>query len=134
MSPTVKASAQSGLVETHDFPRPRPAKADLRQSDATTVSDRIGLTFGDVVKTAVVKHFGSVKAAAISLGNVDPSLMMREFDAGKLARLEEDVTAKACVARALHEEFAGDDPKQRVRRILRDARAKLDELEDAVGA
>jgi hypothetical protein len=46
-----------------------------------------GPSFGNVLAEAVVWHYGSVKAAAITL-NVDPSLLMREFRAGTISRLD----------------------------------------------
>lgn len=123
MSPTVSAPRSSDPVRTLDNLRPTQAKAVLR-------SDHIGLAIGDVIKDAVVKHYGSVKAAAISL-RVDPSLMIREFDAGKIARLEQaDDAAKAAVAQALFTAYGQiDDPKTR---ILREAQKAIEILREVI--
>lgn len=93
-------------------------------------SDTFGPTLAAVVRAAVLKHYGSVKAAAICL-RVDPSLMQREFDAGKFARLEQaDADAKAAVSSALYDAFGRlDDPKARLRRHLREIRGRLDEFD-----
>jgi predicted metallopeptidase len=80
-----------------------------------------------VVKDAVIRHYGSVKAAAISLG-VDPSLMMREFEAGKFGRLEAaDDAVKAAVAKRLHEAYspAGESAQDRARRVIPQLIAEL---------
>lgn len=108
-----------------DDVRPAPVKAVLP-------SDFIGPTFADVVTSALVRHYGSVKATAISLG-VDPSLMKREFEAGKFARLEAaDLDAKASVADALHDTYGPSDPRARARRLLHQTRAMLDELAEVI--
>lgn len=122
MTPTVATARQSDLVGSLDSLRPTPARAVLR-------SDQIGLGIGDVIKDAVVKHYGSVKAAAISL-NVDPSLMIRELEAGKISRLEHaDDSAKASVAAALFNAYGQiEDPKVRVRRQAEEAIAKIREV------
>lgn len=126
-------SDRSDPVRDLDTLRPRPAKAGLHrtdQSEPVGSSDRIG----PVVAAAVVKHYGSVKAAAISLGNVDPSLMQREFEAGKFGRLDcADDAVKAAVAAALTERFGHlSDPKDRARRQIREARRAIDELSDYI--
>jgi hypothetical protein len=97
-------------------------------------SDRIGLRLSAVVKDALLRHYGSVKAAAISLA-IDPSLLIRELETGKfrLERLEGcDLEAKAYVCRALAEAFSDANPQARVRRLIRESRRILDELAEAV--
>lgn len=117
MATSIAQPAQSDPVRTLDEIRPTPVKACLS-------SDRVGPSVPAVVKDAVVRHYGSVKAAAISLG-VDPSLMMREFDAGKLGRLEADAEARASVVDALHAAFGRSDPKGYAIRALSDIRERL---------
>lgn len=106
---------QSGLVRSLDTLRPTMAKA-VRSSDRA---------FNQVVTTAVIAHYGSVKAASISL-NVDASLMMREFQAGKFDRLNQaDDETKAAVADALKRAWPMGDPKAVARR-------ELESIENAV--
>jgi hypothetical protein len=82
---------------------PGAAKAVLRSDQRIS----------SVIRAAVVKHYGSVKEAAWALGEVDPSLMNREFDAGKFSRIDEhaDADCKAAISRALYYAFGSDDPK-----------------------
>lgn len=98
-------------------------------------SDRVGLRFNAVVKDALLRHYGSVKAAAISLA-LDPSLLMRELDTGKfrVERLEAlDPQAKSAVCRALADAFSdAGSPQARVQRLIRESRRILDELAEAV--
>lgn len=121
MATTLKQPLASDPVRTLDSLRPTAAKAGLR-------SDEIGLnrTLGD----AVVAFYGSVKEAAYALGEVDPSLMQREFKEGKFGRFNDHGSpeAKAHVARALFEAFAplAASPAQRLR-VLAD---RLREIED----
>ncbi len=118
-------------VGTLDTVRPTPAKAAL---DRTTQSDDWqDPVIGTVVAKAVVDHFGSVKEAAYQLGQVDPSQMMREFHAGKIGRLDDGPRpAKAAVAGALAKAFPPPDPDARARQLIRETRARLDALEDAL--
>lgn len=128
---TVSAARSSDPVRDLDDLRPKPAKAGL-------ASDRLGPRLTSTVKAAVLSHYGSVKAAAFSLGEgakqppLDPSLMMREFDAGKFGRLDHaDEETKAAIAKALDETFGRTDPKARVRRLINDGRRILDEIAEA---
>lgn len=124
MNSTVATARPSDPVRNLDTIRPTQARAVLR-------SDHIGLALGVVIKDAVVKHYGSVKAAAISLNNVDPSLMMRELEAGKIGRLEQaDDAAKAAIAAALFDAYGQlEDPKARARRALREVEARIREVD-----
>jgi hypothetical protein len=88
-----------------------------------------------VVKDALLRHYGSFKAAAISMGDMDQGQLARELESGKfkLERLELcDDDAKAFVCRALDEAFSRSDPRKRVQRLIREARRTLDELAEAV--
>lgn len=122
MASNLAHSPQSDPVRSLDHIRPTQHK----RSDGRTV--------GQVVKDAVVKHYGSVKAAAYALGEgahlprLDESLMMREFEAGKLGRLEADPAIKPVVAAALQKAFGADDPKARALQLIQEGRAVLDEL------
>jgi hypothetical protein len=125
----------SDLVGSLDNIRPTQVKAGLHptfQSDSVRTSDGLGL--GDVIRDAVLKHYGSVKAAAISLGNVDPSLMQREFEAGKFGRLNEaDAAAKAAISEALYQVFGRlEDPKACARRAIREIEERVNTLRQFV--
>lgn len=123
------APRRSDPVCSLDHIRPTPAKAGLKQSDA---SDHSVVA---VTRDALVKHYGSVKAMAFALGEVDPSLMNREFDAGKLARVDQFAgpEAKAAIALALTEAFGVlTTPQARIRAAIREMRAKCDEFEQFV--
>jgi hypothetical protein len=88
-----------------------------------------------VVKDALLRHYGSFKCAAISMGNMDEGQLSRELDSGKFKfeRLELcDDDAKAFICRALAEAFGHSDPKARVRLLIRESRRLLDELAEAV--
>lgn len=88
-----------------------------------------------VVKDALLRHYGSFKAAAISMGDMDQGQLTRDLDSGKFKfeRLELcDPAAKASVCRALAEAFGNTDPKARIQRLLRELRRAVDELAEAV--
>lgn len=86
---------------------PGPAKAGLR-------SDVIGLPFEQVTRDSIIRFYGSVKAAALSLGPVDPSLMQREFADGNFKRFYKHATfdAKAFVAKELAESYGPLDTRE----------------------
>ena len=126
MPASVPASATSGLVHSLDTVRTKSAKADLK-------SPSLSIASCAVIKEALVRHYGSLKAAAITL-TYDASQLTRDLDRGdfKLQRLDRDEEARAFVITALHEAFGNGDPKARVQRLIRDIRAKTDELAEAV--
>lgn len=135
MSSTVGSARQSDLVGSLDTVRPSAARAGLHpthRSDLVRSSDGLGLE--DVIQAALLKHYGSVKAAAISLNNVDPSLMQRELEAGKIARVNEaDAAAKAAIAAAIYRVFGRlEDPKACARRSIRDIEERLGTLKQFV--
>ena len=112
-----------------DDVRPRMAKAVLPGPSEG------GLVWSAVLKDAFIRHYGSLKAAAISMGDYDQSQLSRDLDTGKFKqeRLEFcDAAAKAFIAAALYEAFANTDPKARVQRLIRQVRRDLDELAEAV--
>ncbi len=87
-----------------------------------------------IVKDALLRHYGSFKAAAISMGEMDQGQLCRDLDSGKFKfeRLELcDLDAKAAVCRALAEAFSHTDPKTRRRLAMRNLRRAVDELDDA---
>lgn len=128
MPQTMRDAVLSDPVRSLDRVRPQMAKA-VRPSDRALCA---------VVAAAVVKHYGSVKAAAISLSEpgkeLDPSLMMRELKEGKFARLDAkaDSETKAFIAEELKKAFPAQDPKAQAQRLIRETRAKLDELAEVV--
>lgn len=86
-----------------------------------------------VVKDALLRHYGSFKAAAISMGEMDQGQLTRDLDSGKFKfeRLELcDLEAKAAVCRALAEHFGNTDPRARVKRLIRKIRRDLEELDE----
>ncbi len=88
-----------------------------------------------VVKDALLRHYGSFKAAAITMGDMDQGQLARDLDSGKFKfeRLELcDDAAKAFIATALYEAFADANPKARMLRLIRNARRAIDELAEAV--
>ncbi len=88
-----------------------------------------------IVKDALLRHYGSFKAAAYYMGEMDQGQLTRDLDSGKFKfeRLELcDLAAKAAVCKALNEHFGNTDPKARLRRLIRAVRHAVDELEEAV--
>lgn len=130
MGNTMRSAVSSGPVRDLDRIRPDGAAAKV---DSPTRSDgsptRSDARFTKAVADAIVAHYGSVKAAAISLGGVDESLMMREFKKGNFRLLERaDAVALGFIAGKVRREFPESDPKAEARRLIRDARVRLDEL------
>lgn len=100
---------------------PKQVKAELRRTP-----------FGQVQADAIVRFYGSVKAAAYALGQVDASLMQREFRDGKFGRFDEHAKddAKAYVANVLHEVFGTLGTREaRIAQLKRSITDQLDEME-----
>lgn len=78
-------AARSEEVRSYDSIRPTPARASLRQSDGVG-SSRTESDFGHGPKIweAIVRGHGSVNAAAITMGNTDPTQLKREIDLGTI--------------------------------------------------
>ena len=112
-------------LNTVDRDRPAPAS-----SAAPCQPSSIALTA--VVKDALIRHYGSLKAAAISL-EYDLGQLSRDLSSGdfKLRRLELDQAAKAFVACALSEAYTVS-PQARAQHTIRTLRSLLDELAQAV--
>jgi hypothetical protein len=88
-----------------------------------------------IVKDALLRHYGSFKAAAYEMGEMDQGQLCRDLDSGKFKfeRLELcDLAAKASVCRALAEAFGNTDPKARVQRLLRELRRAVEDVAEAV--
>jgi hypothetical protein len=86
-----------------------------------------------IVKDALLRHYGSFKAAAYYMGEMDQGQLTRDLDSGKFKfeRLELcDLAAKASVCRALAEAFGNTDPKAQRRRLMRKIRRDLDALDE----
>lgn len=140
MRNTMAQPEQSVPVRSLDNLRPDMAKAGLHR---TSESDGVGSSdpIGRVGYDAVIAHYGSVKAAAYALGQVDPSLMRREFlEQGRFARLdsaEDAATVKSKVAEAMHVAYAPlATPAARLRKLAEEqARiaAELRQLSEYVG-
>jgi len=122
MARTVATAALSTPRNTLDSVRPQMARAEI-----AGLSSSIPMT--EIVKDALIRHYGSLKSAAITLG-MDQGQLTRELQSGdfKFKKLDLDPAAKAFVADALSEAYRHTDPRARVRRLIREARTKLDEL------
>jgi len=116
-------------VKGTDRPEPLPAPAGYAgqpQSIAMTI----------IVKDALLRHFGSFKAAAYAMGQMDQGQLCRDLDSGKFKfeRLELcDLQAKAAICRALADAFGPVDPVARRARLIANLRRAVDALaEDLV--
>lgn len=76
MGHSISSAARSTELQTLDSVRPSMAKADL-------ASPSRSIAWTDVVRAALVKRFGSLKAAAIEM-RIDQSQLTRDLDHGKL--------------------------------------------------
>src|SRR5574341_192732 len=108
-----------------DGDRPSAAAEQARRQSAS-----IELTA--VVKDALIRCCGSLKAAAITL-KYDQGQLTRDLQTGdfKLRKLEADQDIKEFVALAMADHYTRD-PHAEARRLIREARQRLDELDTAV--
>jgi hypothetical protein len=136
MNAKVTAALSSDPVRSLDHIRPQAAKAAL-------VSDQIGPAFSTVTWDALIAFYGSVKGAAYALGEgagqprLDESLMKREIKSGDCRRLQfASPGALAVIAMAYVEAFGplAATPHAQARRLIRDGRALLDQLDQVVEA
>lgn len=128
MRQTMTATATSDPVRSLDNIGPASDQIGPRQAKAGL---RRGTSLIQVTKEAAIRYYGGVKQTAFALGEVDPSLMMREFDAGKFARLDEhaDDEAKSYIAAAQVEAFGPlSDPKARGYQLLREIEQRVAEV------
>lgn len=130
MATSIADRHPSDPLRTVDNVRPQMAKVGLHrtsESDAVGSSDADGI--GVIAQQTVVKHYGTVKAASISL-RCDPSQMMRDLAAGKLGVLDRDPDARAVVVEALNAAHGRlHDPKAQARLMVKAMRQQLDALE-----
>lgn len=125
MAPKVQAPLPPMAVNRTDHDEPRGGYAGQAPSNAMTM----------IVKDALLRHYGSFKAAAFYMGEMDQGQLCRDLDSGKFKfeRLELcDLDAKAAVCRALADHFGHTDPKARRDRLIRNVRRALDELAEDV--
>jgi hypothetical protein len=138
MSRSVQAPLPPMEVKRVDAGEPRRATIDGAEPRPTSTGfggQAPSIAMSMVVKDALLRHYGSFKAAAISMGDMDQGQLTRDLDSGKFKfeRLELcDLEAKASVCRALAEAFGNTDPKARIQRLIRESRRILDELAEAV--
>jgi len=128
MAPIVKPAATSDPVPSLDIGRPVMAKAVPRGPSA-------GRAWSAAIKDALIRHYGSLQAAAFALGQYDPSQLSRDLTDGKfkLERLDCcDETAQAAISAIVADALKARDPKARVRWLIRESRRLLDELAEAV--
>lgn len=126
MATTMTQAARSTPVQTLDDVRTKPVRAALKSPSASIATCV-------VIKSALQRHYGSLKCAAITL-DYDQSQLTRDLDRGdfKIQRLDADPEARAFVANALHEAFGSSDPIAIARRMLREARARIDEAMEQI--
>ena len=124
MGHSVPNAARSAEVNPLDGVRPRMAKADL---DGQSLSREMT----SIVRDALVRHFGSLKAAAIDM-QIDPGQLTRELDGGKLnlARLAKCGAAFLLKFGELMVEHAQplSTPKARGMQMVREIETKCQEL------
>jgi hypothetical protein len=126
---TLQASLPPMLLNSLDGARPVvPVVSAVDQSSSISLMS--------VVKDVLVQHFGSLKAAAISFA-MDQGQLTRELQSGdfKFRRLDahqDGDSLKRAVACGMYGAFGDDDPGTRVRRAIREAKQKLDEIDDLV--
>jgi len=131
MPNSVRHPVSSVPVQTLDGLRPTPAKATLDRPVRS-----IAMT--TVVKDALAVHYGKLEVAAREMGDMDPSQLSRELQNGKFRfeRLDQlDAAGKAAVSNALQVAFGKpDDPKARARRLIAEAKARLDQLIEEIAS
>lgn len=129
MPQTIPTAVATSPDKAFVTPRPTPAKASLRNNAA---QERLS----DVVIEAAKKAYGKQGAAAAHLGK-DEGNFSRDVKAGRLTISHLDQLGEGFLAelgRELMEQFgtALEDPKARAHRVIREARQKLDELDEYV--
>jgi len=138
MPRSVQAPLPPMAVKRVDPGEPRSTTVDQAEPRSTSTGfggQAQSIAMSMIVKDALLRHYGSFKAAAFYMGEMDQGQLTRDLDSGKFKfeRLELcDLAAKASVCRALAEAFGNSDPKARVHRLIRQIRRDLDELAEAV--
>jgi len=128
MGSRVNAPLPPMEVKTVDGPRPPltpPARSGQSPSIALTA----------VVRDVLIRHYGSLKAAALTF-EMDLGQLSRELQTGdfKFRRLDDHADVKVAIARAMYQTFGDDDPQARKRRVIRRLREGLEELAEIEGA
>lgn len=129
MATNANRAIDGAPVNSLDSVRPRALKHGA-------VSQPLSVRTTEVVKEALMRHYGSLKCAALSMKPpMDEGQMSRELGSGKfrletLDRLDEE--GRAFVAETLHKALGDPDPKARAQRLIRDVRARLDELAEVI--
>ena len=118
--------------------RPPSADAGSRRQPSSTPAQASSIALIDVVKDALIRHFGSLKAAGIAL-QYDLGQLSRDLQSGdfKFRRLEghaDSDAIKRLITQGMLLNHGPDDPKTRRRRVIRDLRARIDELAEIEGA
>ena len=132
MSPKVQVGLPPMELSTRDGHRSASATVS-----SPCQSSSIALI--DVVKDALIRHFGSLKAAGIELkydlGQLSRDLQSGDFKFRRLEGHKDSDAIKRLITQGMLLTHGPDDPKTRRRRVIRDLRQRLDELdeiEDAV--
>lgn len=124
MPTTLSSAAKSTPVQSLDRVSPKMAKADL---DSPTQS----ILLTEAVRDALVRHFGSLKAAAIEM-DIDQSQLTRELESGKLnvARLARcgDVFLAKFAALLADQTAALVSPRARGHQLLNEIETKIAEI------
>lgn len=118
------------------LPKPAPSitvdTVDLKMAKVSRNSQAPSIALTLLVKDALMQHYGSLKAAAITLG-MDLGQLSRELQTGdfKLKRLDVDEEARRFVIAALYEAVRDDDPAVRKSRAFRRLREAVEECAEA---
>lgn len=104
----------------------------LQPAKASLASQCRSIGMAAVVKDALLRRYGSLKAAAIEL-TIDQGQLTRNLEAGtfRLGRLDAlDEAAKALIGNALAAAFGRPhDPIAIARQLLHEAKQRIDEAE-----
>lgn len=124
MGSTVTTAERSTEGKAFDHVRPAMAKAALHDQ-------ALSIEMSAIVRDALVRHFGSLKAAAIEM-DIDQGQLTRELDAGKLnlTRLQRCGAAFLVKFGALMVEHMQplSSPKVRGFQLLREIEQRVNEV------
>jgi hypothetical protein len=129
MARSVAPAESSMRSNSLDTVRTTPLKASLDGQSSSVPTSTI-------VKDALMRHYGSLKAAALSMTpRMDEGQLSRELKSGdfKLEKLDRlDGSGRAFVAEAMHKACGDVDPKAVARQLIRELRQRLDALAEVV--
>lgn len=120
-------------VNTLDAIELRPAKAGLGSQDRS-------IALCSVVRDTLIRHCGSLKAAAISMGQMDQGQLTRDLDSGKfklerLEMLDDAAHFYTALGKELLERYGPlSTPKARGLQKVREIQAACAELIQAIEA